>query len=148
MSHPLDPALSKTDREQISARLHRFTTALDEKDFHAYADCYTEDGILELPWGQHEGREGLAEAVSANLAKFPRTQHTTRDHVITQDGDRGTLRAQLHSVHWRSEADTDPWIVEGIYDCRLTRTASGWKFSNVALSVVSQQGGHDELEAL
>lgn len=129
------------DRAEISDLLHRFARALDEKDFESYAATFAEEGELILPWGGHRGRQGLADYVQADLARFPRTHHISANHQISVDGDRATSRSYLQAVHLVQGGDPrEHWDVGGWYDNQYRRTPDGWRFTRVAITDVWQAG--------
>ena len=136
---PQDPAAQLqwlVDRAEISELLIEFARALDERDWAAYADTYTEDGLLDIaPHIRHAGREGKAEFVAASLSGYPGgTHHLSTNHAIRIDGDSATTRSYLLAAH---VLDTPDRHADGAgwYDCELRRTPAGWRFATVRLTV-------------
>lgn len=135
---PTEPAAQLqwlVDRAAISDLLVEFARALDEQDWDAYADTYAEDGELAIsPTIAHRGRAGLADFVSASLSRYPGgTHHLSTNHAIALDGDEATTRSYLLAAHIYApprHADGAGW-----YDCRLRRTAEGWRFTRVGLTI-------------
>jgi ketosteroid isomerase-like protein len=137
------------DRAQISDLLFSFARAIDTKDWQAYANNFTETGVLELPWptadgitpAGHNGRAGLADYVAKGLGGFVATHHLSANHQITVDGDTATSTSYCQCIHRRSEDDiSDVWELGGWYTNSYLRTADGWKFTRVRLEAIWQTG--------
>jgi 3-phenylpropionate/cinnamic acid dioxygenase small subunit len=132
------------DRAQVSELLFRFARALDTRDFEAYAALYAPGGTLELPdprTGTHFvlRAEELAKAVPASLAAYGATHHISANHQIEVRGDVASSRSYLQAVHVRDDP-RNHWSAGGWYDCDLTRTAEGWRFTRVKLTAVWLNG--------
>lgn len=137
------------DRAEISDLLFSFARALDTKDWGAYANNFSESGVLELPWPSadgsgmagHTGRAGMAEYVAKGLGGFIATHHLSANHQIQIDGDTATSTSYCQCVHRRSEHDvSDVWELGGWYTNSYVRTDEGWKFARVRLDAVYQTG--------
>ncbi|TQN28436.1 uncharacterized protein (TIGR02246 family) [Haloactinospora alba] len=133
------------ERAEISDLLVQFARCLDERDFVGYARLFTADCLLRLPGAQHQGREGLAAFVAADLGRYHRTHHMSTNHQIEvrEDGDAGgegdtaTSRSYLHAVHLRSDQDpTDWWSVGGWYDNTYRREEGRWRIHTVDVTPV------------
>lgn len=139
---PADPVAQLQwliDRAEISDLFHAFARAIDEKDQAAYADTFAEDGSVKLPHGTFEGRE----AIRAMRGPPPQwgTHHIHGNHQITFDGDRATARAYVIASHTFEKAVLDNNArAGGWYDATLVRTAEGWRFKTIALTVVWNTG--------
>ena len=121
------------DEREVSRLIIRFARCIDTKDWAGYADCYARDGRLETPWGEHTGREGMAQHVERDLGGFPATQHVSATHEIEIDGDTARARSSLLATHVTDEAGTAFWTVGGHYDLRLVREDGRWRFSDVRI---------------
>lgn len=131
------------DRTRISERLFAFARALDSRDWDVYVDGYADGGELDLPDPMGSGRivvprAGLREFVQG-LGRYGATHHLSANHQIEIDGDRATSRSYLQAVHVRQRPD-DHWTGGGWYDCEYVRTAAGWKFTKVRLSIAWLDG--------
>jgi hypothetical protein len=130
------------DRTQISELLYSFAAALDNKDWHAYANNYADDGYIVLPDPQSPGatftlhKNKMLELVPKSLGKYSATHHISTNHQISIDGDKAQSRSYLQAVHVGATS-VEHWSVGGWYDCRYIRTPlGGWKFSEVRLTAV------------
>jgi uncharacterized protein (TIGR02246 family) len=120
------------DEDDIRSVLIRFGRALDERRWDDYAALYAEDAVLQLPHGRHEGREGLAEFVGADLGRYVATQHISASHDITVAGDTAEARSSLIGVHVTSEDHQSFWMGGGWYHTRLRREPDGtWLLTKV-----------------
>lgn len=124
------------DEREISRTLVRFARCLDTRDYDGYAQLYTEDGELVIPWGSHQGRAGLAEKVRRDLGTYLALQHVSTGHDIHIDGDRATVRAALLATHVMSDEGERFWTAGGYYDMELVREGEGWKFRSVRINPV------------
>jgi ketosteroid isomerase-like protein len=127
------------DRAQISDLLLSFAHSIDAHDHHRYTANFTEDGVLELPFGRFEGRDAIA-AMEQPVAEMA-THHISANHMIELDGDTARTRSYLIATHIFDRTDLrDHTQAGGWYDCELRRTDAGWRFSSVRLSVVWESG--------
>ncbi|WP_168218535.1 nuclear transport factor 2 family protein [Nocardioides eburneiflavus] len=137
---PTDPTQQiqwLVDRAAISDLLVDFARALDEKDWEGYANHYVDDGVLSFPGGAgHEGRTGMADFAAASLSRYAGTHHLTTNYAISVEGDAATARAYLIAAHIFDAADpTRHADGAGCNNCRLRRTADGWRLTEVAFQV-------------
>ena len=63
--------LSAEDVTAIEQLVARHYYAYDERDPDAFADTFTDDGVLELGGRKHEGREALVRFVTGRRDRFP-----------------------------------------------------------------------------
>ena len=134
------------DRALISELLFGFARALDTRDFAAYADNYTADGVLEIPQPPTAGggvlvmrRDEMLTKVPRSLARYSATHHISSNHQISIEGDTAVSRSYLQAVHVGA-TPMDHWDAGGWYDCSYRRTAAGWKFASVKLTAVWMTG--------
>ncbi len=138
------------DRADISQVIHTYASAIDGRDWELLATCFTED--LEADFRSFGGREVVkgrdiwVAAIKSTIEGLDATQHLTANHVITVDGDTGTLVAYLQAVHRLDSARSDPeYTIGGYYTCDMVRTAKGWRMRRYALSVSWHRGNRDIL---
>ncbi len=144
----LDQVHYLLDRAAVSDTLIAFARAIDTRDWEGYADLFTEDGVLELPFREpdgspagHAGRHGMADYVRAGLGVYTATHHLSGNHQITLHGDTATTVSYCQCIH---RLDNDPgnvWELGGWYTCALRRGAEDtWRFTRVHLDAVWQHG--------
>ncbi|MGE5273305.1 MAG: nuclear transport factor 2 family protein [Verrucomicrobiota bacterium] len=124
------------DRAAIGDLLHEFAARLDGGEWDKYAATFTSDGIFELPWSRRFGREEIAAAAEADLAKFAAVIHYSTNHVLEIEGDTARARSYLIGIHVLDAADPATHAdAGGWYDCELRRTAEGWRFTHVRVTI-------------
>src|SRR2546421_13011221 len=85
------------DRACIAELIMEYNRALDEKDVDAIVACYTEDGMLEVPFGNIPAKD-LAAAAPGALALYDVTHHLSVAHSIVIDCDTAKVRVSLMAV--------------------------------------------------
>ena len=87
------------DRAEIENLMARYLFAMDWNDYDAYAECFTEDGVLDYAMGIAEGRETIraeAKRFKDNVGQIfvrpdgkpAKLRHVVAHKAITVDGDR------------------------------------------------------------
>jgi ketosteroid isomerase-like protein len=127
------------DRAAISDLLCDFARRIDNHDQAGYTANFTEDAVLELPFGTFEGREAIAGMPGPPPPMG--THHLSTNHQIELDGDVARSRSYLQATHIADVAvPNQNWKAGGWYDCAYRRTPEGWRFTRVALTVVWNGG--------
>ena len=139
------------DRAEITDLIYTLARCIDTKDWTGYAQQFTADAALVMPWeGEGAGvvgNENMARFASDALSRFHQTHHMMTNPQIAIDGVVAKSTHYLHSAHVRSAEDPqDHWDVGGWYHCEYTRTPDGWKFTRVALELVWLSGGAGDLD--
>ncbi len=113
------------DRLAIAELTARYNRTFDDDDGAAWADTFTEDGVLIGASGTSTGRTELIERCRDN----PNVAHMTTDFVIELDGDRA--RQYLTGMIFRSPVGTPlAYARLGWYTDDLVRGADGWRFAS------------------
>jgi 3-phenylpropionate/cinnamic acid dioxygenase small subunit len=120
------------DRHEIEDLVARYASVQDDRRFDEYEACFTEDIVLEFPWGTVEGRAGLGERIRGLLEPFSYTQHLISDVEVALDGDRASGRANFFVTMVKAD---DPegryWHEVGFYRHEYRRLPDGWRFSRI-----------------
>lgn len=125
------------DEAAISRLLLRFGAALDAKDWTAYADTFTDDGIFEIMGQRRTGRDEIAAGPAADLERFDRLQHFSTNHLIDVDGDIAKASHYLIGIHVEDADDGSRHAdVGGRYICECRRTDAGWRLSSARVEVL------------
>jgi uncharacterized protein (TIGR02246 family) len=117
------------DRTKILELTARYNRCYDEGDAEAFADLFTDDGVMDVEGGfRVEGREGLVQM----CAHMPwGIMHVTTDAIVEVHGDTATQRLTLMVLR-RAGADGEGSVstltTSGRYTDDLVRTADGWRF--------------------
>lgn len=128
------------DREAIRELTAAYTRRVDEGDFAAWAELFTEDGVYITP----ERRVPKAElaAFGAEILKdYSICQHLLGQHAITIDGD--TARGRIYYAGFHVLRGGDPGRhadIGGWYFHSYRRTPQGWRFAKVGGRLVWASG--------
>lgn len=119
-------SLTTDDITAIGQLVARHYHAYDRRDPEAFADTFTEDGVLVL--GQrHEGREQLrAWARTLDEQHGRRYRHWVNNLVIEGEGDEATLACYLAMFDLEGDGRV---ALLGSYDDELRRVDGEWKFT-------------------
>ena len=130
------------DRAAISDLQAEYGRCLDDKEFQAWQDLFTEDAVLHMPYESIRQPE-LAAAAHRVLDYYPLTQHLLGQSYIEIDGDTARGRRYLAAAHVhdaepvKRHADLGGW-----YDHEYRRTGEGWKFTQIRATFI-WLGGED-----
>lgn len=128
------------DRACIAELLAEYARSLDAKDFDATQECFTSDGVMELPFGSIPAVQ-LAGAARAALGCFEATQHINVTHQINIQGDRAKIRQSCIAIHVHHANETDHHgDIGGEYDMEAVRVPGGWRFSRVREDTIWTSG--------
>ena len=118
--------LSTDDTLEILQLYARYNTAIDSHDPKAFSACFVGDGRLDSSTGIFDGHDAIAGFASAVNSNQPGMRHNPTNIVVEGDGRSATATAFLIcydvQVGFRVTAT-------GRYADRLTRTVSGWRFT-------------------
>jgi SnoaL-like domain len=132
---PDDPALEVIDRLRITDLVHRLAAALDERRFADLGDLFTDGGSVNTPGGIAEGRPAVIDQVERNHRDYARTQHRVTNILVTLDGERATVRADMVARLVR-EGDVPSVVLGAVYRWQVCRTPQGWRFAGLEISPV------------
>jgi uncharacterized protein (TIGR02246 family) len=128
------------DRAEIADLMARYLFAMDYNDYDTYAECFTEDGVLDYAAGVTQGREairGEAKAFKENVARLftdwkgnpAKLRHLVHQKAIRIEGDRA-----WHTGMWWEMTNGGPegslaTPSFGTYQDELQRVDGRWLFS-------------------
>ncbi len=132
------------DRNEITELASRLGLWLDEQRFDEARSIFTEDVVAQTPGGESQGIVLVAEQARRNHAGFARTQHVITNVLVTLDGDRATVQANLivTFVH-RADAPEQHFALGERYQFEAVRTPQGWRFSRLHVSPVWSVGSRN-----
>ncbi|MDQ0382669.1 nuclear transport factor 2 family protein [Amycolatopsis thermophila] len=114
------------DKAEIRELTARYNKTFDDCDAEAYADTWTEDGVMVLDGVEdHRGREAF---IRDCLNWAGRIVHTTTDPMIVVNGDEATQWCTVISYTRSTDRRDNAFLLTGTYHDTLVRTADGWKF--------------------
>ena len=137
--------LDATERAALTDLVHRYAAGVDERQFDAVAELFTQTAELVLPEPpanldpvhRHCGHAAIRAAIEAVAATI-RTEHAIVGEVFDAgprpDSARGRIACLAH--HWSRHGDqlTDAvWHLR--YDDDYELTDAGWRISRRALTI-------------
>ena len=123
-------------RESIRDLVARYNASGDAGRFDTMLELFTEDAVLVVPDGTHQGRENIRvffESVATGNGRRPGVRlirHFTATHqidVLDRHAARGRCYYQV-----LTDAGLDHW---GRYVDRYRRTDAGWRFQERRVSI-------------
>jgi ketosteroid isomerase-like protein len=137
--------VNPADRTELSALVHRYAAAVDDRDIEAVVELLTPDAELVLPTPPdvltpvqaYRGADGIRAALDAVTA-VGRTHHSIDSEVYRgaaeDDVAHGRIGGTAH--HWTRHHDTITDLVWYLrYDDDYRRTASGWLIGRRTLTI-------------
>ena len=134
-----------TNRPGISDLVHRYAAAVDDRQFDAVVQLFTETAELILPdpptalepVHRHCGRAAISAAIAA-VAVVIRTEHAivgeVYDDTPRPDVAHGRVACVAH--HWSKAADQLTDVVWHLrYDDDYQLTDAGWQIARRALTI-------------
>jgi len=106
------------DRDEIFQLMYRYNHTIDGGQPERWADCFTDDGVLEAAGNAITGRDELVKFA----ASVHGMRHVVANPLIEVVGDAATLEAYVLVYHGKDLATM------GTYADQLVRAPSGWKF--------------------
>jgi hypothetical protein len=136
-------ALHEVSAEQFAAITNlyaRYNLCSDEGDADGYADCFTEDGGLELqPLGYKvAGRDNLhAHKLRDVKSRDGRYRRHWNGCLALDLLDPQTIRGRCYLIAYNGEPTKMPNVADvGVYEDRIVRCSDGkWRFSHRLLKM-------------
>lgn len=126
------------DVEAIKQLKHRYCGYCDAGyDPDRLAELFCEDAVWDGgPIGRHVGREAIRTFFKGSSQRVPFALHMVMNPVIEVDGDTATGNWYLwQPLVYRLPAGEEAWWLSARYDDVYRRTAEGWQFARVTLSL-------------
>ena len=125
------------DEREIRTLMLSFGSALDRKDWPAYAATFALDGTFEIMGQRRAGREAIAAGPARDLGNLPRCSTSSQTRIVEVDGDDASGQWYLFGIHVPDGERRDQHAdIGGCYHYRARRTPDGWRFSDVRLEVL------------
>jgi len=118
--------LSTDETLEILQLYARYNTAIDSHDPKAFSACFVDDGRLDSSTGIFDGHDAIAGFAAAVNSNQPGMRHNPTNIVVEVDGQCATGSAFLICYDVQ---DGFRVTATGRYADRLTRTTSGWRFT-------------------
>ena len=139
-----DPLMQLQDRFAIEDLLHRYSTAIDTKNFALLGEVFTPDGV-----GDYTSAGGICGSVAEiqawlgrSLAVFTVVQHLVTNVHLELDGDRATSTCYLFNpLGYPGEGGrVEMLYCGGLYRDRLVRTHRGWRIRERVIETLYLDG--------
>ncbi len=130
------------DRSLIEDLEARYMYAMNWLDAEAYADTFTENGVLDWAGGQAVGREAIEEEIRAMAAGFAaeeaedaplrpaRKRHFITNLAISVDGDTAVSRAYWFIMNNRNAERKGYSEAYGHFQSSLRKVDGQWLFTH------------------
>ncbi|MCI4675671.1 nuclear transport factor 2 family protein [Candidatus Mycolicibacterium alkanivorans] len=133
------------DRLDLSALVHRYAAAVDDRDIDAAIGLLTSDAHLILPnppdvltpVREHRGADAIRAALAA-VTTVGRTHHSIDSEVYRAGAEDHVAHGRIGGTahHWTRQHDTIADLVWYLrYDDDYRRTDSGWRIARRALTI-------------
>jgi 3-phenylpropionate/cinnamic acid dioxygenase small subunit len=126
-----------TDEEDIRRLLARFIQLRDDKQFDAWSELFSEDGVFTYGTVRLEGRRAIREHVALLLAR-DEGKHLCLNSVIDVDGDRAFVSSDFAKLDPATDGAGLVIGTAGRYIDQLERVDGSWY---IARRDVIIQGG-------
>lgn len=127
-------SITSDDRVAIVDFLARTYRQMDEGEIHAYADAFTEDGVVTNPVLHMVGRDEIyRRLVEVTDVNAPVDQHWLGNVAVSGDGDNALAQAFMLVVE---QKEGDKPIVSAAYRMRfaLRRVAGAWRIRELTVT--------------
>ena len=120
------------DHAAITDVLHRYATAVDQRDWTLFRTCWTDD--IDAEYGTI-GQFSTADALTQKMTRFHQPMGAS-NHLISNvvvefapdDSDRARVVSYVHAVRMLSPGTPAASVdVIGSYEDVFVRTADGWR---------------------
>jgi 3-phenylpropionate/cinnamic acid dioxygenase small subunit len=117
------------DEAAIRSVLHRYATALDDRDWDLLRTCFAEDVVAVYDSiGVQRGYAAIEALCRQALEPLAATQHLIGNVEVDLGGDEAGARCYLQATHVRSRpGGDDNFVVAGTYLDRLERRSGEWR---------------------
>jgi 3-phenylpropionate/cinnamic acid dioxygenase small subunit len=115
----------------IGRTLARYCHTIDDGDFDALGECFTEDSELEAFGRTRNGREAVVGLLAKAMPPESRGKHLTVNTVVTTGEDAG--RASVLSDF--AFVGKDSSIMTGRYVDEFVSTDAGWRIAKRTIAL-------------
>jgi len=122
-----------SDRIELNDLIVRYSYAIDNRDFDALDDIFTEDAIIDYTaMGGARGTVPETKAyLTAALARFTGFQHLVATTIVKIEGDTATARTICHNPMMMMHKGAEHIFFCGLwYNDEFRRTDKGWRISH------------------
>jgi ketosteroid isomerase-like protein len=120
------------DRQHIVDLVTSVGRCLDERDFEALRELFTDDATVATPGGTVRGHDALVAQARRGHSRDKGIQHVITNHLVDLDGDHASVRANL-LVAFAADGpeDPQPFLLGEVYRFEMRRTTDGWRIRSL-----------------
>ncbi len=127
--------LALLETEAVRIQIVRLSRYIDERRWDDYSALFTDDGVLELPFGKWEGPAAIRARVQADFVNYTATQHLNSNYDIEIIGDTASARATFIATHVLTSDGTTFWTGGGAYHIELRRVTGVWRIERLTIEL-------------
>lgn len=120
-------SLSAEDRAEIQNLAGRYSHALDNGDPEAWAEVWTDDGVMEMVTQERWITGDALRALAAAAGDAPQSRHMPSTFVIDGEGDEASMSSYVTVVRCDDPAQI---VFQGRYVDTLRRVDGAWKLAH------------------
>jgi hypothetical protein len=130
-----------TDEQAIIDLAIAYTWALDTKQLDGLRTVFAPDATADLNGVACDGLDAIVARIERPISSLDATQHLVGNHEVRVDGATATHRCHLQSQHVkRGTPGGDNYLIGGVYEDRLARTADGWRITHRTMRALWTDG--------
>jgi hypothetical protein len=126
------------DESDLRKLLLRLPWILDNREWDAIGELFTEDAVMEVHGHQRTGRDAIVDGPRRDLARlYEAAYHNVGNIYIDIDGDEATIVTYCVAVHLPKASDPTSHFDAGAkWNVKAVRTEDGWRFDRWRLDPV------------
>ena len=125
-----------SDEKAIIDLTIAYAWALDTRSFDDLRQVFAPDAVGDLGGRHCEGIDAIIARIQEPLSRLDVTQHVVTNHQVRVDGDTAECRCYLVGQHVKKgTAGGETFIMAGVYEDALARTADGWRIVHRTLTI-------------
>lgn len=129
------------DKLAIQELMAQYNFAINFGDIEGWANCFTEEGIFECPFGLFTGRTALRQYISERTGERRERplRHMATNIIVEVKGDRASAKCYLFLLQVVPEGLK--LLTTGVYRDELRKIGGAWHFSHRNLKLDSKAWG-------
>jgi uncharacterized protein (TIGR02246 family) len=134
---PVDAAALQrlVDESDLRKLILRLPWILDNREWDAIGELFTEDAVMEVHGDQRKGRDAIVDGPHRDVARlYEATYHNVGNIYVDVTGDEAKVVAYCVAHHMPKASDpTTHCALGGKYHATAVRTEDGWRFHRFRL---------------
>ena len=131
-----------TDRQAVQDVMLRYAEAVDERDYEAYRNLFTDDvEVVGMGPETIRGLDNWFDWWKQALSRYGSTQHMLGPMLAVIDGDTAETRSDVQAWHSLKDQPEKTVTLWATYRTRMVRREDAWKISRHELVVRGSSSG-------